>query len=131
MTNTLEGSALSVSLTVNDIEQSLAWYRDVVGFAVDRPYERDGKLYAVSLRAGDNVRILITQDDGKAGADRVKGAGFSMMITTSQSIDDLAAAIQSRGGTLDSQPADTPWGQRMFRIRDLNGFRYTIASPRS
>ena len=70
----LHGRTLSASLTVKDVEKSLAWYRDIVGFAVDRRHERDGTLRAVSLRAGD-VRILIGQDDGKKGWDRVKGEG--------------------------------------------------------
>jgi len=123
----MNGLKLSASLTVADLEKSLAWYTDVFGFAVDRRYEREGKLIAVSLQAGE-VRVLITQDDGKKGLDRVKGEGFSMMITTGENLDDLAAGIKSRGGALESEPADTPWGMRMFRIKDPDGFRYTIAS---
>jgi uncharacterized glyoxalase superfamily protein PhnB len=98
----------SASLTVNDLRRSLAWYRDVVGFVVDQEHERGGTLQAVSLKAGD-VRILITQDDGAKGFDRVKGEGFSLMLTTAQSVDDVARRIIDRGGTLDSQPADMPW----------------------
>ena len=129
MTASLTGRDLSVSLTVNDLEKSLAWYQDVVGFAVDQKYEREGKLMAVSLQAGE-VRVLLTQDDGAQGTDRVKGVGFSMMITTDQNIDDLANAIKGRGGVLDSEPTDMRWGQRIFRLRDLDGFRFTISSER-
>lgn len=123
----MNGRNLSASLTVADLEKSLAWYTGVFGFTVDRRHEREGKLIAVSLQAGE-VRVLITQDDGKKGLDRVKGDGFSMMITTGENLDDLAAGIKSRGGTLESEPVDTPWGMRMFRIKDPDGFRYTIAS---
>ena len=63
---------LGASLTVADVRRSLAWYRDVLGFSLDREHERDGKLIAVSLRAGE-VRILLTQEDGAKGVDRVKG----------------------------------------------------------
>src|SRR6185369_3387662 len=111
------GIALSASLTVKDLEKSLAWYRDVLDFTVDQKYEREGKLRAVSLRAGA-VRVLVGQDDGAKGWDRVKGAGFSMMITTDQNIDELAEQIKKRGGVLDSEPADMPWGARFFRIQD-------------
>jgi uncharacterized glyoxalase superfamily protein PhnB len=127
MSESLRGVALSASLTVNDLEKSLEWYRDVAGFVVDQRYEREGKLMAVSLRAGE-VRVLLTQDDGGKGADRVKGAGFSMMITTDDDLDALAAAIKARGGTLENDPVDTPWGARMFRLRDPDGFRFTISS---
>ncbi len=120
---------LSASLTVKDLQKSLAWYRDVVGFAVDQNYERDGKLMAVSLQAGD-VRILIGQDDGAKGWDRVKGEGFSLQITTEQNIDEIAKRIKEHGGTLESAPADMPWGARIFRLRDPDGFKLAISSDR-
>ena len=118
---------LSASLTVKDLEKSLVWYRDVVGFTVDKRYEDEGKLRAVALKAGD-VRIRIGQDDGARGWDRVKGEGFSLYLTTAQDIDELAHRIEERGGKLASGPADMPWGPRMFRLLDPDGFRLTIAS---
>ena len=125
----LRASGLGVSLTVKDVHKSLAWYRDVLGFTVDRQTEREGKLRAVGLRAGE-ARININQDDGAKGWDRVKGEGFSLMFTTTQSIDAVAAAIKARGGKLDSEPADMPWGVRMFRVRDPDGYRFAVSSPR-
>ncbi len=118
---------LAASLTVKDLEKSLAWYRDVVGFTVDRKHEREGTLIAVSLQAGD-VQILITQDDGAKGWDRAKGEGFSLRFTTDQNVDEIAKLIKERGGILQSEPADTPWGQRVFRVRDPDGFRLVISS---
>jgi catechol 2,3-dioxygenase-like lactoylglutathione lyase family enzyme len=88
------GSALSVSLTVSDLKRSLTWYRDVIGFSVRRTFEREGKLMAVSLVAGE-FGILLSQDDGARGSDRTKGAGFSIRITTEQNIDDLAHRIKN------------------------------------
>jgi uncharacterized glyoxalase superfamily protein PhnB len=122
------GLALAASLTVNDLAKSAAWYVDVLGFGVDRKFEREGTLFAVSLAAGDAVRILLTQDNGAKGSDRVKGEGFSLQITTDDDIDAFAKRIKDAGGTLDSEPTDTPWGPRMFRLRDPDGFRFTISS---
>jgi uncharacterized glyoxalase superfamily protein PhnB len=121
--------SLSISLTVMDLRKSLAWYHEVVGFTVDNRYERDGALRAVALKAGD-VRILLNQDDGGKGWDRVKGEGFSVQFTTAQNIDDVATRIREHGGTLESEPSDMPWGVRMFRLRDPDGFRLTISSER-
>ena len=123
------GRTLSAALTVKDLEKSLAWYRDVAGFTVDQRHEREGKLLAVSLQAGD-VRILIGQDDGAKGWDRVKGEGFSLQITTAQSVDDVAGQLKARGARLASEPADMPWGVRMFRVEDPDGFKLTISSER-
>jgi lactoylglutathione lyase len=121
------GRALSASLTVNDLEKSLAWYRDLVRFTVARKHERDGKVVAASLVAG-YVRILLTQDDGAKGWDRQKGEGFSLMITTAQDVDELAKRIKDAGVTLATEPTTPPWGQRMFRLRDPDGFMLTIAA---
>jgi uncharacterized glyoxalase superfamily protein PhnB len=121
------GRALSASLTVKDLQKSLAWYHDVVGFTIDRKYEREGKLVAVALNAGE-VRLLIGQDDGAKGWDRVKGEGFSLQITTDQNVDEIASRIKGLGGVLDSEPADMPWGVRVFRLRDPDGFKLTISS---
>jgi uncharacterized glyoxalase superfamily protein PhnB len=124
----LLAQSLDASLTVADTRRSLAWYRDVLGFAVDREFERDGRLFAVSLRAG-TIRILLTQDDGARGPDRVKGEGFSLQITTAQDIDTLASNAKRAGAVLDSEPADA-WGVRVFRLRDPDGFRLVFSSPR-
>lgn len=121
------GRALSASLTVKDLEKSLAWYCGVLGFSVDRRHEREGKLVAVSLQAGD-VRILLGQDNGAKGWDRIKGEGFSMQITTDQDIDALARRIKEHGVELETEPVDTPWGARVFRVRDPDGFRFAISS---
>lgn len=120
---------LAASLTVKDLQAGLGWYRDVVGFTVEREHAREGKLLAVSPRAGA-VRILIGQDDGAKGLAREKGEGFSLMITTSRDADELARRIRERGGTLEMEPADTPWGARVFRVRDPDGSRFAISSEK-
>jgi len=127
--DSFQASTLAASLTVKDLGKSLAWYHDVLGFAIDRKIEREGKLRAVSLKAG-NVRLSINQDDGAKGWDRIKGAGFSLQITTDQNIDTVANRIKEHGGILESEPADMPWGARIFRLKDPDGFKLVISSPR-
>ena len=123
----LKARTLGVSLTVNDLERSLVWYRDVVGFDVDQRYEREGRLMAVALAAGD-VKILLTPDDGRRG-ERKKGEGFSMQLITPQNVDGIAARIRASGGVLETEPADV-WGARAFRLRDPDGFLWVISSGR-
>ena len=124
----LNAQSLQASLTVADLRRSLAWYREVLGFGVTREFEREGRLFAVSLIAG-TVRVLLTQDDGRRG-DRVKGEGFSLQLTTSQDIDGLAERALRAGATLDTPP-ESAWGVRVFRLRDPDGFRWVISSPRA
>jgi lactoylglutathione lyase len=116
------------SLTVGDIERSLAWYRDVLGFTVGERWEREGRLGGVELVAG-RVSFWLSQDDWKKGRDRVKGEGFRLYCETAQDVDRLAAQIRLRGGSLLEGPRDQPWGGgRDFAVSDPDGFKITIAT---
>ena len=123
-----KASALTASLTVADIQKSMAWYRDILGFEVQQQYEREGAVRAVALQAGD-VRIMLNQDDGAKGLDRKKGEGMSLQFITNGSVDDVAARVRASGGTIDVEPADMPWGVRMLRLRDPDGFKLVFSSP--
>jgi uncharacterized glyoxalase superfamily protein PhnB len=116
---------LSPSFTANDLEKSIAWYRDVVGFVVGERWERDGKLVGCDLRAG-TVSLMLGQDDWQKGRDRAKGQGFRIYCGTTQDVDALARQIRERGGKLDSEPTDQPWGGRDFSLTDPDGFKITI-----
>lgn len=117
----------SPSFTVNDLERSLAWYRDVLGFGVEELWKNDdGKVMGVSLKAG-NVSFMIGQDDWKKGRDRSKGEGFRIYCETQKNVDDLAKRIKAKGGRLDQGPTDQPWGVRDISLTDPDGFKITIA----
>ena len=111
---------------MGDLDVSLPWYRDVVGFHVEETWEQEGKVVGAALVAGAS-RLMIIQDDWAKGRDRVKGVGFRLHMTTTSDVDEVAANIEARGGTLESQPADMPWGARAFSIVDPDGFGMTIS----
>jgi len=116
----------SPSFTVNDLDRSLAFYRDVLGFGVEETWKDDDKIVGISLRAGD-VSFMIGQDDWKKGRDRKKGEGFRIYCETKKDVDALAKSIESKGGRLDSGPTNQPWGVRDISLTDPDGFKITIA----
>jgi uncharacterized glyoxalase superfamily protein PhnB len=81
------------------------------------------------MNAG-TINILLTQDDGSKGTDRVKGAGFSIQFTTRADIDALAARVVAHGTVLATEPADG-FGARVFRVRDPDGFLLVFSSERT
>ena len=123
----LDAHDLAASLTVRELEHSAAWYQEALGFTLDRKHERNGRLIAISLKAG-TANVLLTRDDGARGLDRPKGEGFSLQLSTTQDADTLAARAKGYGATLDTEPTTMPWGPRIFRVRDPDGFRWTISS---
>ena len=124
---TLRARRVSAGLTVGDLQKSIAWYRDVAGFWVGELWKQDGKVQGAELLAG-SARLFLGQDDWAKGRDRKKGEGVRLHLATAQSVDEIAAGIKARGGKLDSEPADMPWGSRQFGLTDPDGFKFTISS---
>src|ERR1043166_3305859 len=84
---------VSPSFTVDDLDKSLAFYRDVMGFTIKDRWDRDGQLKAVELAAA-GATFYIGQDDWNLGRHRTKGAGFRLYCSTTQDIDSLAKSIK-------------------------------------
>jgi len=123
---TLRLRALQPTLTVNDVNRSIRFYTDVLGFIVgERWTGDDGTLRSVMLKAGA-CEIALAQDDWKKGRDRKKGEGFSLWCTTAQDVDALAVRIKAAGGTLADGPTTQPWGSRSLSVNDPDGFKLTI-----
>lgn len=130
MTAALNATNLGCSITCKDLQASIAFYRDAIGFHVDQTFEYEGKVAGAVISAGD-IRIVLNQDDGKLGWDRIKGQGFYLQLNVAApaDVDASAARIKGAGGTLLSEPADQPWGARMFQFNDLDGFKLGVSTP--
>lgn len=126
----LNSTNLGCSITCKDLTSSIAWYRDAIGFSVVYTMENEGKPVAAIVADGD-CRIVLNQEDGKLGWDRIKGQGFYLQINVASPADVDAAAvrIKAAGGTLLSEATDRPWGARMFQFLDLDGFKLGVSTP--
>jgi uncharacterized glyoxalase superfamily protein PhnB len=126
---TLRLRSLTPTYTVSDLERSIAWYRDGLGFVVSERWEEGGRLQGVMLKAG-SCTIGLSQDDFAKGRDREKGVGFRIYADTAQSVDALAERIRAYGGRIIAEPADTSWGTRSFAVEDPDGFKISFNRPR-
>lgn len=127
---TLNATTLGCSLTCKDVAASIRWYEQVLGFEIAFSFDKEGKIAGAAMVAGD-IRILLNQDDGALGWERIKGQGLYLQINVGSAADVDAAAerIRAAGGTLIDEPADRPWGVRMFQFRDLDGFKLGVSTP--
>jgi uncharacterized glyoxalase superfamily protein PhnB len=128
----LNATTLGCSITCKDLAVSIAFYRDAMGFHVANTWEREGRPVAAVVVSGQ-ISIVLNQDDGKLGWDRIKGQGIYLQLNvpSAADVDAAAARIKAAGGTLIDEPADRPWGSRMFQFRDLDGFKFGVATPLS
>ncbi|HTR21294.1 MAG TPA: VOC family protein [Gemmatimonadales bacterium] len=122
---TFRARGVTVSLTVNDLPRSTAWYTNTLGFAQASKWEDGGVLQGVELKAG-TTRVILNQDDWAKGRDRQKGLGMSLYFSTAQNLDHLAERIRTNGGTLDRGPERTSWGSYSFSLTDPDGFKLTF-----
>jgi uncharacterized glyoxalase superfamily protein PhnB len=125
----LQGQGVGPSLTVNDLERSIRFYTEGLGFGIAEKVERDGVVRFVMLKAGDS-QLGLGQDDFAKGRDRAKGQGLRLWITTAQDLRPLADQAKASGITLDSDVAPLPWGTLAFAVTDPDGFMLTISNPR-
>ncbi|HEY4099622.1 MAG TPA: VOC family protein [Gemmatimonadales bacterium] len=125
----LQADSLRPTVTATDLEKSIAFYTEGLGFEVTHRGEIEGALRYVEMKAG-NVGFVLGRDDFKKGRDRVKGVGLRFHIDTSEDIKELADRAIKAGITLDEGPAPLPWGPMAFAVTDPDGFHLTIANPR-
>jgi catechol 2,3-dioxygenase-like lactoylglutathione lyase family enzyme len=126
---TLRLRSIEPSLTVDDLERSVRFYSDLLGFFVGDRWTDGGVLRGVMLKAG-MCELGLSQDDWAKGRNRKTGEGVRISCQTAQDIDALAARIKAGGGRLTEEPQDTAWGTRSLSVDDPDGFHVTIYRKR-
>ena len=127
-TTTLRARSMSVTITANDLDRSIRFYTEGLGFVVTDRYEESGRLRGVMMEAG-GAEIGLSQDDFTKGRDRIKGVGMGLYVVTDQDLGEIVRQARAAGITPEGDPAPLPWGPLAFRVTDPDGFRLTIANP--
>ncbi|MBW8881621.1 MAG: VOC family protein [Asticcacaulis sp.] len=93
---------------VSDVEASIAFYRDVLGFAEDF---RFGDYVGLKL---DDFSLHLSQSDGRVGSGTV--------YVFCEGVDDyFKVHIDGKAVNLVQAPCDAPYGMRDFIIKDPDG----------
>ena len=120
--------SLTPTFTVNDIQRSIDWYQNGLGFFVAERWEENGKLMGVMLQAGA-CQLGLSQDDFSKGRERAKGVGFRLWCETTQDIDALAERLRKSGGQIAEEPGER-FGSYCFTVQDPDGFKIMITRLR-
>ncbi len=123
------GMALRMELFVRDVRAAVAFYRDVLGFTV----ERESPGY-VSVRNGDVVFDIGPEDGlpeghhfGREALRRQKGVGVEIVLE----VDDVAAyerRVRDAGYAVAAPLKQRPWGLTDFRVVDPDGYYVRVTS---
>ncbi len=118
-----------IALFVSNVERSLVFYRDVLGFRFDKPAKVDGaEGYSGKLKIGLSDRQWLPKLIGDRGDQKISGNPFLLSMTVAD-LDQTYQQICDRqianpvGIPLDiiSPPTMMPWGQRILFLSDPDG----------
>ena len=113
------------TLTVADVEASVGWYSEVVGFGTVFVLPgADGGPVLAHLRWRKYADVLLVPDAGAADSEGVKGAGVSLSFLVGDvSVDAMAERLAGRGVALEEGPVTRPWNTREIVVVDPDGYR--------
>ena len=114
-------------LTVKDVDASVAFYKDKLSFAHDMTMAPEGKSIFAIVRLGDQAVLGLGTDPATPPPPYAPGVQFMIYLPEGQSIDGYYADLKAKGVTLDDEPTDSYWGDRVFSLHDLNGYWLTFA----
>lgn len=120
------GTPSAITLVVDDLEASKAFYLDAFGLPVH--HEDDD---SVVLKVGPllvNLLVRTAADELVAPAPVGGRGGVRFVVTlTVDDVDAAAAALAGRGVALLNGPVDRPWGVRTASFRDPDGYVWELA----
>jgi hypothetical protein len=125
-----------LTLAVTDLEESLRFYRDGLGWPTKGIVgeEFKGDESTPSGRAAffnlENGLIFALYPDLPKDANRSRGEGieFSMgyLVSNKDEVDVILGRAQMAGATITEQPYDRPWGIYSGYFQDLDGHSWEI-----
>lgn len=112
---------VSRHLSVADLERSIAFYRDVLGFTVRPIPQADGVSAAAEAVAGPARIRLGTEPEAYDSTGQRRPRGAAILFFETDDVEGLRAGIVARGGS-PSQLERANWiKMRLFEIRDPDG----------
>ena len=119
--------ALQPILNVPDVQATVAFYRDVLGFSIDFLYGDPPTHAAVSWAewTAEGARIQFSQTD----AATAPASQAALYLFAGPDVDTLYQHYRSRGVPIEREIDTHPWGMREFAVKDCNGTLLRFGTP--
>jgi lactoylglutathione lyase len=114
-----------VILFVEDLERSVAFYRDVVGV----PFKLEGDGYVEFATQGARFGLYDRNRLGELtgqGSEPPSSPGGEVVFLV-EDVDAEAERLRRAGATILSGPLDRAWGHRTLHLLDPDGFVVELA----
>lgn len=123
------------NITVNDVDEAIAFYRDALGLKV-RSDVPSGKFRWVTLGSDAQPGLEIVLSEPHAGRSPADGDALQelltkgvlpMLVFRSDDVDATFETVRASGAEVLQEPTDQPWGPRDCAFRDPSGNTVRIA----
>lgn len=123
-------SLLYCAITVNDIDESLAFYRDALGYEVRNDVASgDFRWVTLGSDGGDGAAELVlsqphagrSDEDGDALQELLVKGVLGLYVFRSDDVDAAFERARAAGAEVLQEPIDQPWGPRDCAFRDPSG----------
>jgi catechol 2,3-dioxygenase-like lactoylglutathione lyase family enzyme len=115
----------------NDPEESLAFYRDILGFEVTNDVGYGGMRW-ITVGSPDQpgtsivlhppaVDPGITDEERRTIVEMMAKGSYATILMGSKDVDGAFSAIEAGGAEIVQEPIDQPYGVRDFAVRDPAG----------
>lgn len=110
---------------VDDLERSLAFYRERLGFGVDFVY--DG-FYASVSRDGARIHLKCAPKLEAERAHRRDGVHLDAHVEV-VGVRELHEELRGRGVSVGDEPRSEVWGTLDFTVEDPDGYLVCFSEP--
>lgn len=116
-------------VTVTDIDESLAFYRDAMGLQVRNDVGSNGQRWVtLGSDAQPGLELVLSpphagrsQADGDAIQELLTKGVMPMLVFTTDDLDGTFEKLRASGAEVLQEPIDQPWGPRDCAFRDPSG----------
>jgi len=117
------------NITVNDVEESLGFYRDALGLEVQNDVSSGGFRW-VTLGSDAQPGLGIVLSEPHAGRSQTEGdaiqelltkGSLPMLVFASDDLDATFESVRASGAEVLQEPKDQGWGPRDCAFRDPSG----------
>ncbi|MFI5085024.1 MAG: VOC family protein [Actinomycetales bacterium] len=128
------------NITVNDLDESLAFYRDGLGLETRNDVASGGfRWVTLGSSAQPDLEIVLSephagrsQADGDALQELLTKGVLPLLVFRSEDLDGTFEKVRASGAEVLQEPIDQPWGPRDCAFRDPSGNMVRISqAPRA
>jgi catechol 2,3-dioxygenase-like lactoylglutathione lyase family enzyme len=123
----------AVTLKVRDMQRSCDFYSRLPGFNLVRG-GADAHFTTFEVGEGTRVSVNLELSTYSDPGSTKKVSDFGRIIFYTWDVDSLFKhltndAVIARLATMEGDPADAPWGERFFHLREPDGYQLSFAQP--